>query len=363
MRKTKKVMAVMTAAVMALSLSACGERNAGNAGNAPAPTQAADSGESGAETGSADTSAATVVIKIGHVEAEDRSTHQALLQYFKGPIEEKSGGAIRVEIHPNSSLGGDGELTESVAMGSLEAALPSTSVLVAYSPDFGVMDMPWLFSNPENSFAAMDGEMGAYFNEKLEAVGIHNLGFSYNGLRSMTNSVRPITKPEDLVGLKMRVMENQVFIDFFNTLGASATPMSFNELFTGLQQNTVDGQENPPSLIYASRFQEVQSYLSVTEHVNNFLGFIMNKDFYDGLSEEHKQIVDEAAAEFVREQRKMELADTQSYVDRLAEEGLEVNTLSEEDKAVFKEALAPMYEKYKAEFGEDVFNMAEQYEN
>ena len=92
-------------------------------------------------------------------------------------------------------------------------------------------------------------------------------------------------KTGDLKGLKMRVMENQVFIDFFNTLGASATPMGFNELFTGLQQNTVDGQENPPSLIYASKFQEVQKYLSVTEHVNNFLGFIMNKDFYDGLTQ------------------------------------------------------------------------------
>ena len=351
MKKTKKVIALGLTAVMALSLSACGGRNAGNQ---PAATQApaAEGGEAADSQGSQ--TAAAVTIKIGHVEAEDRSTHKALVEYFQKPVEEKSGGTIKVEIYPNSALGGDAELTESVAMGSLTAALPSTSVLVAYSPDFGVMDMPWLFSNAQNAFEAMDGDMGDYFNQKLEAVGIHCLGYSYNGLRSMTNNVRPITKPEDLKGLKMRVMENQVFIDFFNTLGASATPMGFNELFTGLQQNTVDGQENPPSLIYASKFQEVQKYLSVTEHVN--------KDFYDGLTQEQQQIVTDAAAEFVKQQRQMELDDTNLYVDKLEEEGMQVNRLTEEDKAAFKEALAPMYEKYKGEFGEDVFTMAEKYE-
>ena len=359
MKKTKNVIALGLTAEMALSHSACGGRNAGNQ---PAATQApaAEGGEAADSQGSQ--TAAAVTIKIGHVEAEDRSTHKALVEYFQKPVEEKSGGTIKVEIYPNSALGGDAELTESVAMGSLTAALPSTSVLVAYSPDFGVMDMPWLFSNAQNAFEAMDGDMGDYFNQKLEAVGIHCLGYSYNGLRSMTNNVRPITKPEDLKGLKMRVMENQVFIDFFNTLGASATPMGFNELFTGLQQNTVDGQENPPSLIYASKFQEVQKYLSVTEHVNNFLGFIMNKDFYDGLTQEQQQIVTDAAAEFVKQQRQMELDDTNLYVDKLEEEGMQVNRLTEEDKAAFKEALAPMYEKYKGEFGEDVFTMAEKYE-
>ena len=360
MKKAKKVMALGLAAVMAASLAGC----ARNSGNKAAETQApagTENGESAAgEQGNQ--SAATVTIKIGHVEAEDRSTHQALVKYFKDVVEEKSNGSIKVEIHPNSALGGDSELTESVAMGTLEAALPSTSVLVTYSPDFGVMDMPWLFSNPEDAFAAMDGDMGDYFNEKLENVGIHCLGYSYNGLRSMTNNVHPITKPEDLKGLKMRVMENQVFIDFFNTLGASATPMGFNELFTGLQQNTVDGEENPPSLIYASKFQEVQKYLSVTEHVNNFLGFIMNKDFYDSMTPEQQQIVTDAAAEFVKQQRQMELSDTQTYVEKLESEGMQVNTLTAEEKAVFKDALTPMYDKYKKEFGENVFTMAEKYE-
>ncbi len=336
----RKIVAAGLAAAMALSMAACG-RNAGNGTNA---------GED------------TITINIGHVEAEDRSTHQALVESFKKTVEEKSNGTISVQIYPNSVLGGDAELTESVAMGTLEAALPSTSVLVSYSDDFGIMDMPYLFSSPENAFAAMDGDLGTYFNEKLEEVGIHSLGYSYNGLRSMTNSSHPIETPDDLKGLKMRVMENEVFIDFFETLGASATPMSFNELFTGLQQHTVDGEENPPSLIYASKFQEVQEYLSLTEHVNNFLGFIMNQDFYNSLTQEQREIIDEAAGEFVKAQRQMELEDTDHYIELLEEEGMQVNSLTAEQKADFRQVLEPMYEKYRVQYGEEVFEMAEKYE-
>lgn len=336
----RKIVAAGLAAAMTLSMAGCG-RNAGNGTNA---------GED------------TITINIGHVEAEDRSTHQALVESFKKTVEEKSNGTISVQIYPNSVLGGDAELTESVAMGTLEAALPSTSVLVSYSDDFGIMDMPYLFSSPENAFAAMDGDLGTYFNEKLEDVGIHSLGYSYNGLRSMTNSSHPIETPDDLKGLKMRVMENEVFIDFFETLGASATPMSFNELFTGLQQHTVDGEENPPSLIYASKFQEVQEYLSLTEHVNNFLGFIMNQDFYNSLTQEQREIIDEAAEEFVKAQRQMELEDTDHYIELLEEEGMQVNSLTAEQKADFRQVLEPMYEKYRVQYGEEVFEMAEKYE-
>lgn len=336
----KKMGMVGCAVIIMLTTTGCG-RNIGNQGS------------NGKDV---------ITINIGHVEAEDRSTHRALVEHFKKTVEEKSKGSISVQIYANSVLGGDSELTESVAMGTLEAALPSTSVLVSYSDDFGVMDMPYLFNSPEKAFDAMDGDLGEYFNEKLDKVGIHGLGYSYNGLRSMTNSSKPIETPEDLKGLKMRVMENEVFIDFFETLGASATPMSFNELFTGLQQHTVDGQENPPSLIYASKFQEVQKYLSLTEHVNNFLGFIMNKEFYDNLTKEQQKIVQDAAHEFVDYQRKMELDDTEEYVKKLEDEGMQVNRLTDEQRTKFRQELEPMYEKYEEKFGKEIFETLEKYQ-
>jgi len=303
----------------------------------------------------------SVSLQVGHVEPEDRSTHQALLE-FKKEVETESNGSITIEIHPNGALGGDVQLTESVAMGTLDMALPATSVLVTYSPEFGILDMPYLFSNTENAFAAMDGEVGERFNGMLEEVGIKNLGYSFNGLRSITNSVRPINEPADLKGMKVRVMESPVFIDFFETLGANATPMSFNELFTGLQQGTVEAQENPPSLIYSNKFYEVQKYLSLTEHVNNFLAFIMNKDLYDSLSAEQQGVITKAAENYVTLQREMELADTDKYVGLLnTEGGLEVNEVSVENKQKLRDALEPMYEKYRGEFGQELFDLCEQY--
>lgn len=303
----------------------------------------------------------SITLQVGHVEPEDRSTHQALLE-FKKEVETNSNGSIKIEIHPNGALGGDVQLTESVAMGTLDMALPATSVLVTYSPEFGILDMPYLFSNTDNAFAAMDGQVGDHFNSLLEPVGIKNLGYSFNGLRSITNSVRPINEPADLDGLKVRVMESPVFIDFFETLGANATPMSFNELFTGLQQKTVEAQENPPSLIFSNKFYEVQDYLSLTEHVNNFLAFIMNKGTFDSLSAEQQEIITTAANNYVNLQRDMELSDTSKYVDLLGTEGgLEVNEITDENKQKFRDALEPMYEKYRGEFGQDLFDMAEQY--
>jgi len=343
----KRIISLILALSLLLVLVAgCGgssNQNKNNAGN-----------ENAASTES-------VTIKIGHVEPEERSTHQALLE-FKKEVEEKSNGSIKIEIYPNGALGGDVQLTESVAMGTLGAALPATSVLTTYSSEFGLLDMPYLFSSSENAFKAMDGELGQYYDAKLEEVGIKNLGYPFNGVRSLTNSVRPVHEPADLKGMKVRVMESPVFIDFFETLGANATPMSFNELFTALQQKTVEAQENPPSLIFANKFYEVQKYLSLTEHVNNFLAFIMNKNLFDSLTSEQQEIILTAAKNFVNLQRKMELEDSNKYVELLASEGgMEVNEVTPENKQKFREALEPMYQKYRNQFSQELFDMAEKY--
>ncbi len=346
----KKVLSLVLVVVLMLALTTgCSGTNTA-AGNEKAAT-----GENASEAPK------SITIKVGHVEPEERSTHQALLEFEK-EVESKSNGSISVELYPNGSLGGDVQLTESVAMGTLDMALPATSVLTTYSPKFGVLDMPYLFSNAENAFKAMDGELGQYFNGELEKVGIKNLGYSFNGLRSLTNSVRPVNEPADLKGMKVRVMESPVFIDFFETLGANATPMSFNELFTGLQQKTVEAQENPPSLIYSNKFYEVQDYISLTEHVNNFLAFIMNKNLYDSLTAEQQEIISTAAKNYVTLQRNMELTDTDKYVELLKTEGgMEVNEVTPENKQKFRDALEPMYEKYRKELGQDIFDMAEKY--
>lgn len=301
--------------------------------------------------------ATSTVLKIGHVEAEDRSVHRALL-IFKDELQSKTEGRIEVQIFPNAELGGDEELCESVAMGTIQMALPSTSVLTAYDGRIGVLDMPYLFKDEQAAFRALDGALGEQIDKWIAGKGFVSLGYIYNGPRSTTNNVRPIYTPDDLAGLKMRVMSSPVFITMYNTLGANATPMSFSELYTGLQQHVVDGQENPPTLIYASGFQQVQTYLTMDAHVHNFLPILTNEAWLSKLSEADRAALEECCAHFVETQRKTELADNVDVVAKLESAGMKVNYLSDEQYQLFVDKVQPMYDQYKGEWGAEIFDLA-----
>ncbi|MDU5100524.1 MAG: TRAP transporter substrate-binding protein [Peptoniphilus grossensis] len=343
----KKLYRVLAFLFIALTLVACGKKDKSENTTTAGDTVKPASGD--------------VIIKIGHVEPESRSTHKALVN-FKKNVEEKSNGKIGIEIYPNGSLGGDVQMTESVAMGTLQSTLPSTSVLTTYSEEFGILDMPYLFLNSESAFNALDGEVGEYFNKKLEEQGIKCLGYAYNGPRSTTTNSGPIEKPEDLKGVKMRVMESPIFIDFYKTIGANPTPMSFTELYTGLQQGTVDAQENPPSLTFANKFYEVQKYQTIDEHVHNFLPFLINKNVFDSLDSDMQELLESEAKVFVEEQRKMELVDNEKAVKDLETEGkLITNVLDDSQKLEFRKAVQPMYDKYQKQFGQELFDLCEKY--
>lgn len=339
MKKSKLFVLAMTAMISIGALTGCG----------------GGSDKGGGGKGSA------VTLKIGHVEPEDRSTHKALLN-FKKNVEEKSKGRLKIEIYPNGALGGDVQLMEAVATGSLDMALPSTSVLTTYSDEFGILDMPYLFKDAKSAFAAMDGDVGKQLSEKIKSKGIDILGYTYNGPRSTTSKVKPIEKPEDLKGLKMRVMESPIFIDYYKTLGANPTPMSFTELYTGLQQGTVEAQENPPFLTFANKFYEVQKYSSIDEHVHNFLAFMINDAKFKSLSADDQKLLQEEAKKYVDEQRKMELKDNEKAIKDLETIGkLQTNVLTADQKAAMRKALQPMYDKYEAKFGKAMFDLCEKY--
>lgn len=330
----KKVLSVIMIVALLFSLTACG------GGNEPA-----GDGE-------------TYTLQLAHVEAEDRSTNDACL-LFKDAVEEATNGAIKVEIFPNAVLGGDEELTESVALGEIQMALPSSSVLTMYAEQFGILDMPFLFTSSQAAFDALDGELGETLNGYLEGTGIINLGWAYNGPRSFTNNVRPINTVDDLKGLKIRVMSSPVCIDMVETLGASATPISFSELYTALEQGTVEGEENPPTLIYASGFHEVQKYLSLDQHQHNFLPIATNEEWFNGLPEEYQKIVAENAKTYlVDKQREIELQDNVDIRKKLEEAGMIVNDITPEAQQGFIDKVQPMYEKYYEKFGKDMFELA-----
>ncbi len=341
MKKRKRMLLGLALLLGIVAIVGCGDSSAGQ-----------EAGENDAKT--------TTVLRIGHVEAEDRSTHRALL-LFQEELESKTDGRITVEIYPNSELGDDEELCEAVAMGVIEMALPSTSTLTAYEEKIGILDMPYLFEDEEAAFAALDKELGEQISEWISGNGFLSMGYTWNGPRCTTNNVRPIYTPEDLSGLKMRVMSSPVFIRMYEVLGANPTPMSFSEIFTGLQQNVVDGQENPPTLIYASGFYQVQKYLTIDNHVQNFLAILTNEDWYNSLSAEDQEILQDCCANLVATQREMELEDNQEIIQKLEDEGMEVNYLTEEQYQAFVEAIQPMYEEYMEVWGSEIFELAQSY--
>ena len=346
----KKALALILALAMSFALVSCG-----NSGNNDNPGGSASGDKSGG-----DAQVTKTVLKVGHVEAEDRSTHKALLQ-FKDELEEKTGGRIEVQIFPNSELGGDEELCESVAMGTIQMALPSTSVLTAYNEQIGILDMPYLFKDSQSAFNALDGDLGTQIDEWIAGNGFISLGYLYNGPRCTTNNVRPIYTPADLSGLKIRVMSSPVFIRMYEVLGANPTPMSFSELYTGMQQNVVDGQENPPTLIYASGFHQVQKYLTIDEHVHNFLPVLTNEAWFNSLSADDQAILKECCANLVTNQRNIELEDNETIVATLEQEGMEVNYLTDEQYQAFVDAIQPMYEEYKSTWGTEIFDLADSF--
>lgn len=301
------------------------------------------------------------IIRVAHIEAEDRSTHKSLLK-FKEYVEKESAGRLSIEIFPNGLYGGDKASIEGVEMGAIEMALPATSVLTSYDERFGLLDMPFLFKSEAAIFNSLDGEIGALYNKILEGYGFHNLGYNYNGPRCISNNTRPINEPADLKGLKIRVMESPVFIDMFNALGANPTPMSFGEIFTALQQGTVTGQENAPSLVYASRFYEVQKYYSITNHTFSIMAILMNKEFFGTLPADLQQIIQKGADEWlIKYQRELESSETADYIKRLEERGMIINFITPENHAKFVEAVKPVYEKNMPRIGNELFQLMEKY--
>lgn len=308
-------------------------------------------------------SKAKYVLKVGYILPETQSDHIIMRDVFKKDVETLSEGQIAVELYPNAQLGGDRELIESVQLGTVEMAIPATSAIAGFEKRFQVFDLPFLFKSKEKAFEVLDGDLGRKLNELLPPLGMVNLGYAENGFRHVTNSRRPIHTPEDLKGLKLRTMENPLHMSFFKLLGANPTPMNFGELYTALQQGIVDAQENPVVLVYTSKFFEVQKYYSLTGHVFSATMLVTNKNFLDSLPDDLRKIVEDAARRYCVEQRKMAEEQEQEFLEALKATGMEINELTDEEKALFVEATLPVYDQFRGEIGDELVDMAKKVAN
>ena len=279
---------------------------------------------------------------------------QALaVKHFGEQLMAKSGGKMNAKLFASGSLGNDVSMTSALRGGTLEMTVPDSSTLVSLIKPFGVLNLPLTFNTEQEADAVLDGPFGQKLLAKLPEKGLVGLGFWENGFRHVTNSRRPITKADDIAGLKLRVIQNQLFLDTFTALGANATPMPFTELYSAMESSAVDGQENPPATILASKFFEVQKHLVLSRHMYSAWVLLMSKKTWDGLNPQEQKIVQDAAREATLFERKTIRAFSEKAVGELKKAGMQVTELPAAEQAKMRAKLQPVLAKFSKEFGED----------
>ena len=269
-------------------------------------------------------------------------------------LDDKSGGKLKLQAFWGGALGGDLQATQALRSGVQEAVVTSSSPLVGIVPALGVFDLPFLFASPAEAYEVLDGDFGDMMNAKMEEAGVVNLAYWENGFRNLSNSQRPITKWEDFEGLKVRVMQNNIFLDTFQNLGANATPMAFGEVFSALETKAIDAQENPYVTIDTSKFYEVQNYVTETNHAYTPFLFLFSKAIFDSYTEEEQTALRECAVVGRDEERRVIQDLNKESLEKIKAAGLEVNVLSAEEQARIREKSMVVYDKHKAEIGADV---------
>lgn len=288
----------------------------------------------------------------GNFTSDHSST--AAIQQFKADVETATDGDLVIEVFPDMQLGGAGENVSQVRAGTIAMTWVGMAYLSRTVPELEAVSLPFLFSNRDIAYKVMDGEVGDLLTEKLAEKGFTLLGMMELGQRQVTNSTRPIKTAEDLAGLKIRLQPIESHLATFEALGANPTPMDIREVYSALQQKVIDGQENPYNLILASRFFEVQPYLSNTGHFFDFISVVANKDVIDGLSAEHQAILQDAMANAVATQRKAaEEADVAALTE-LQELGMQYDELPPEELAKIREATTGVIDQIRERAGKDL---------
>jgi tripartite ATP-independent transporter DctP family solute receptor len=291
-------------------------------------------------------------IRVAFIGAESHGSYITLNEKFKKDIEEKTGGRVKVELYPNAQLGSDRQAIEGISIGTIEMAVVGGSSLLTLDDRMTIMDLPFIFKTREAAHKAYDEFLTAEFNKYLEPHDILILFSGELGYRHITNSRGPIQKPSDLSGLKIRTMENPLHVETFNLLGANPTPVAFSELYTALQQGTVDAEENPIGVIVTSKLYEVQKYTSLTGHIYTTAPFIVSKSYWENLPEDIRTIIASVAEDTKPYQRDVIETQNSEFLGELEKAGVQVNDLSPSDKQVFIDLCKPVYDTYIAKYGD-----------
>ncbi len=351
----KKLISVLLVAVMVFALAACGSSSSSSSGQSSS-AQTSGQIERPVYTSSVETQGKSnpIVIKMSNGAAETAPPVVAGLSTFAPEVEYNSNGNIGVEIYSGAQIGDDTTATEMVVAGQCEIVNTSTAPLVGYVPELGIFDIPFLFNDEAEADEIIGGELGDYLNAKLEAKNLVNLAWNENGFRELTNSKRAVATVADVAGLKIRTMENEFHEELWNSLGATATPMSSSELYTALQQKTVDGEENPVANLYAYGFHEVQDYITISNHIYSPFLFLFSKKIWDTYDEETQKIIADAAEKYGVEEKRVNRAAAEEDLEL---SGLEVTYLTDDAKAEFVAKTAHIQGMIAEKTGQEVMDI------
>lgn len=340
--------AVLLSLLLAV-LSSCGQGTPSSSAAPAAPDKPSSSEAApSAPAASAETAEDVITLKVGTNTAPSHPENQYARKLAE-LVSAKTGGKVVIEVKDSATLGDHLERLEGLRMGSIDMTLTSIGYLGGYDPVFNIFEMPYLFRDEKHQYAVFHGEVGQMVADACPQYGFILIGATEMGARHITNSKRPILTPDDLKGLKIRVPETKSSIDALTAMGGTPTPMAFSELYMGLQQKQVDGQENPFSNIYASKFYEVQDYLSLTGHQRIEQVLLFSKTNWDKLPKEYQDAIRECEPEANAFVQQVIADEEKELIGKLEEEGMKVN---EVDQQAFIDKIKPLREQYVKEFGE-----------
>ncbi|MGD9567673.1 MAG: DctP family TRAP transporter solute-binding subunit [Sedimentibacter sp.] len=321
----KRILAFILAVTMIFTLTACGSKN----------TQQAPETKNDEK----------IIIRLG-ISIEPDSHYGLGAKEFERMVEESTNGKVDVQIFASATLGNERDMIEGLSLGTLEMCISSTGPLPSFSKEFQVFDLPFIITDRQKAYEVMDGEIGQEILASLESINIKALGFWENGFRHVSNSKKEIVSPEDIKGLKIRTMENPIHISTFELLGAIPTPMAFSEVFTALQQKTIDGQENPLVIFNTNKFHEAQKYLSLTGHLYSPSVMMISKDTFESYPQDVQDAIIKAEKEARVWERNFSQQMDKELIDKIKANGVIV---TEVDKEAWQKAVEPIYKQYESE--------------
>ena len=350
MKKSKKWNSLLLAGALATGLAGCSGGNSVKTDTAGISEGAKDvqseTDAKGGTPGSKTTAGVTLILANAAPASEINHMYQ-YCQKFKELVEEKSDGRIAVEIHPNGELGGERDLVEGVQLGTVDVCFVASAPLGNFVTDTLAFDFPFLFRDFDHVEKVMSGEIGTNIAEQIEEqANVKFLSWGVNGFRHFCNNVKPVRSPQDMKGMKVRTMENKIHMETFSALGTDPTPMGTGELYTALQQGTVDGMEGPLTWILPSKYNEVQKYLSLTGHFYAPSAALMNRDKYDSFTETDRALLDECAREAETYQLQFCIETDKKMAEEAKTAGMEVIPKEELDMDAFLAAAQSVYDAH-----------------